>query len=394
MIDWKGRAPRRIAIVHEWLVNYAGSERVLEQLLLLMPDADLYAIVDFVPPADRAFLGGRRARTTFVQRLPFARTRYRAYLPLMPLAIEQLDLSGYDLVVSSSHAVAKGVLTDPDTLHVCYCYSPLRYAWDLQHAYLREAGLGSGPASLAARWMLHRIRAWDVVSAARVDRFVADSGFVARRIRKVYRRDADVVYPPVDVEGFVPGPPGELAPDGGGPYYITASRFVPYKRIPMIVEAFRHLPDRRLIVIGDGPQRREVARAAGANVTLLGHEPGDRLRLWLRGAQAFLFAAVEDFGIAPIEAQACGTPVIAFAGGALRETVPGLDAPEPCGVLYDEQTPAGLATGVRAFEANGARITAAACRRNAERFSIAAFRARVGALLAAAYDEYRAAVEG
>ena len=394
-VSWRGTAPRRVAVVHDWLVNYAGSERVLEQLLHLLPDADLHAVVDFVPAQDRGFLGGRRARTTFVQRLPFARTRYRGYLPLMPLAIEQFDLSGYDLVVSSSHAVAKGVLTDPDALHVCYCYSPLRYAWDLQHAYLRESGLGSGARGLLARVLLHRLRAWDVASSARVDRFVADSRFVARRIAKAYRRDADVVYPPVDVAGFAPAVADGTrpeAPDGGGPYYVTASRFVPYKRIPMIAEAFRALPDRRLVIIGDGPQRREVARAAGPNVTLLGHEPVDRLRAWLRGAEAYLFAAVEDFGIAPLEAQACGTPVIAYAGGALRETVPDLTAPEPCGVLYDEQTPAGLAEGVRRFEANADRITGTACRRNAEGYSVEVFRSRMAALLAGAYAAHQAGV--
>ncbi|GJG88453.1 glycosyl transferase family 1 [Gemmatimonadetes bacterium T265] len=388
MIEWRGRPPRRVAVVHEWLVNYAGSERVLEQLLLLLPDADLYAVVDFVPPDERGFLGGRRARTTFVQRLPFARTRYRAYLPLMPLAIEQLDLSGYDLVVSSSHAVAKGVLTDPDALHVSYCHSPLRYAWDLQHAYLRETGLGWGPTGLLVRRQLHRLRVWDARAALGVDRFVANSRFVARRIAKAYRRAADVVYPPVDTDAFTPGPPERPAPDGGPPYYVAASRFAPYKRMPMIVEAFRALPDRRLVVIGDGPEWRAAARAAGRNVTLLGRLPSGELRAWLRGARAYLFAAIEDFGIAPIEAQACGTPVVAYAGGALRETLPGLDADAPCGVLYEEQTPGALAAAVREFEAHAGRINARACRANAERYSVAAFRAGMSLALAGAYAEH------
>lgn len=363
----------RTAIVHDWLVAYAGSERVLEQLLTLYPHADLFAVADFLPASERRFLGGRRPRTTFIQRMPLARSRHRAYLPLMPLAIEQLDLSGYDLVVSSSHAVAKGVLTGPDALHVCYCHSPLRYAWDLQHEYLRESGLGWGLRGLAARWMLHRLRAWDVRSAAGVDHFVANSEFVARRIRKAYRRRARVIHPPVDVAAFAQ--PATAC----GDYYVTASRFVPYKRIPMIVEAFRAMPERTLIVIGDGPQRREVARAAGSNVRLLGHVPAPELAHWVAGARAFLFAGVEDFGIAPIEAQAAGTPVIAYAGGALPETIRGLTADEPSGVLYEEQSVAALQDAIARFEAAGDRISRAACRRNAERFSVDRFRATFGA---------------
>lgn len=362
-------APRRVALVHDWLVTYAGSERVFEQLARLFPEADLFAVVDFVPPREREFLGGRRVHTTFVQRLPLARRAFRAYLPLMPFAVEQLDVSAYDLVISSSHAVAKGVLVGPDALHVCYSHSPLRYAWDLQHEYLRDARLGYGPRGLAARWMLHRLRTWDVRSAAGVDAFVANSAFVARRIRRAYRRDAAVIPPPVDVERFTPG--GER-----GDYFVTASRFVPYKRVPLLVEAFRGMPDRRLVVIGDGPERDAVRRAAGPNVELLGHQPHTELVRWLRGARAFLYAAVEDFGIAPIEAQACGTPVIAYRGGALPETVPGLESASPCGAFYDDATAAGVRAGVTAFEAAAGRITAEACRRNAERFSAAAFRTR------------------
>lgn len=363
-----GATPPRVAIVHEWLVTYAGSERVLEQMLAVYPDADLFAVCDFLPPDERRFLAGRPVRTTFVQKLPLARSRYRGWLPVMPFAIEQLDLTGYDLVVSSSHAVAKGVLTGPDQLHVCMCYSPIRYAWDLQHQYLRQAGLGWGPRGLAARWLLHRLRDWDARSANGVDAFAAISEFVGRRIEKTYRRDSTVVYPPVDVDRFTPA--GER-----GDYYVTASRFVPYKCVDLIVEAFREMPDRRLIVIGDGPQMPMVRARATDNVTLLGHQPFPELLRWLRGARAYLFAAIEDFGIAPLEAQAVGTPVIAYAGGALPETVPGLDARRPCGVLYDQQTPAGIRDAVRRFEREGGRISPDACRENALRFSPDRFRA-------------------
>jgi glycosyltransferase involved in cell wall biosynthesis len=368
--------PRRIAVVHEWLVTYAGSERVLEQILAVCPDADLFAVVDFLPEGERAFLGGRRPRTTFVQRLPFARRAHRGYLPVMPFAVEQLDLTGYDLVISSSHAVAKGVIVGPDALHVCMCYSPLRYAWDLQHQYLRQAELGWGPRGVAARAMLHYLRNWDARSSAGVDAFAAISRFVARRIRKAYRREADVVYPPVDVARFAPD---RSVPRGD--YYVTASRLVPYKCVDVLADAFRLMPDRRLIVVGDGPQMPLVRAKAGPNVELLGHQPGDRLLALLRGARAFLFAAVEDFGIAPLEAQAVGTPVIAFRGGALPETVPGLEADAPCGAFFDEQTAEGVAEGVARFERADGQITPEACRANAERFAPARFRQSFGAFL-------------
>ncbi len=238
----------KVAVVHDWLVTYAGAERVLEQMLQVLPEADLFSLIDFVPDDERGFLGGRPVRTSFLQRLPWARTRYRSYLPLMPLAIEQFDLSSYDLIVSSSYAVAKGVLTGPDQLHLCMCYSPMRYAWDLQHQYLRESGLDRGLKSMLARRLLHRIRNWDARTGAGVDEFMAISRFVARRIRKVYRRESTVIYPPVDTDAF--------APDwnqGREPFYLTASRMVPYKRIDLIAEAFAGMPDRTLVIIGDGP---------------------------------------------------------------------------------------------------------------------------------------------
>jgi glycosyltransferase involved in cell wall biosynthesis len=372
----------RIAVVHEWLDTYAGSERVLEQILAVFPDADLYAVCDFMPAEERRFLGGRRARTTIVQRLPFARKRFRAYLPLMPFAVEQLDVSGYDLVISSSHAVAKGVITGPDQLHLCMCYSPIRYAWDLQAQYLRQAGLGWGPKGLAARWLLHRMRDWDVRSSTGVDGFMAISHFVQRRIQKTYRRDATVIYPPVNVETFTPG--GER-----GDYYVTASRMVPYKCVDVIVEAFRGMPERRLLVVGDGPEMPRVRECAGPNVTLLGYQPQAELLRVLRGARAFLFAAIEDFGIAPLEAQAAGVPVIAFAGGAIPETIPGLGAPRPCGVHFDEQTPEAIRDAVATFERVESSIAPQACRANAMRFRPERFRRELADHVAAEWEAFQ-----
>src|SRR5918994_5775639 len=356
----------KVAIVHDWLVTYAGAERVLEQMLAVYPDADLFSLIDFVPEQERAFLGGRPVRTSFLQRLPGVRRRYRSFLPLMPLAIEQFDLSAYDLVLSSSYAVAKGVLTGPDQLHVCMCYSPMRYAWDLQHQYLRETGLG-GVSGIAARWLLHRIRMWDYRTASGVDDFIAISHFIARRIWKVYRRESTVIYPPVDVDSFTPDGPRE-------DFYVTASRMVPYKRMDLIVEAFATMPQRKLVVIGDGPEAGRVRSLGALNIEFLGQQPVDVLRDQLRRARAFVFAAEEDFGIAPLEAQACGTPVVAYGKGGALETVRGLEDAAPSGIFFQEQTVRSLVDAVECFEREGGHIDPDACRRNAERFSAERFR--------------------
>jgi glycosyltransferase involved in cell wall biosynthesis len=357
----------RTAIVHDWLVTYAGSERVLEQMLQVFPEADLYSLIDFVPPGERGFLGGRPVRTSFVQRLPLARSRYRQYLPILPFAIEQFDLSGYDLVISSSHAVAKGVLTGPDQIHLCMCYSPIRYAWDLQHQYLRESGLERGLRSALARYLLHRVRIWDARTANGVDGFMAISQFIARRIWKTYRREATVIYPPVDVESFVPG-------SGKEDFYVTASRMVPYKRMDLIVEAFADMPNRRLIVIGDGSEMSRVRARARSNVEFLGYQEFPALRDHLQRARAFVFAAEEDFGIAPLEAQACGTPVIGFGRGGLVETIRGPDDPRPTGVLFDQQTAGAIRSAVDRFEERVEAFDPAACRANAMRFAPERFR--------------------
>ncbi len=360
---------KRIALVHDWLTVYAGAERLLEQLLRLYPEADLYAVCDFLPEAERGFLGGRKPETTFIQHLPGARRHYRRYLPLMPLAVEQFDLSAYDLVISSSHAVAKGVLTGPDQVHVSYVHSPIRYAWDLQHQYLRESGLDRGVKGWLARYLLHRLRLWDVRTANGVDRFVANSRFIARRIHKTYRREAEVVYPPVDVARFA------FQADKDA-YYLTASRLVPYKGINLIVEAFARMPDKRLLVAGDGPERAKIERLAAGrpNIELRGHVPSEELAGLMARARAFVFAAEEDFGIAPVEAQACGTPVIAYGRGGALETVCGLDAEAPTGVFFDAQTPQAIIAAVGRFEREGAVIRPEDCRRNAERFSTQRFR--------------------
>lgn len=374
----------RISIVSDWLTTYAGAERVLERLVDAFPYADLFSVCDFLPESERAFLKGRRPKTTFIQKLPGASKRYRSYLPLMPLAIEQLDLSLYDVILSSSHAVAKGVLTGPDQLHISYVHSPIRYAWDLQHQYLRESGLDSGMKGWFAKWFLHKIRQWDLRTANGVDHFVANSNFIARRIWKVYRREAEVIYPPVDVSSFT------LCKDKED-FYLTASRMVPYKKIDLIAEAFSRMPDKKLVVIGDGPDVDKIRAKAGSNVQLLGYQPFEVLRDHMQRAKAFVFAAEEDFGITPVEAQACGTPVIAFRKGGALETVIGLGQQHaPTGVFFGEQTVEAIVGAVAAFEENGERFSAEICRENALRFSPEIFRDRIEAFVATKYEEFKA----
>lgn len=372
----------RVAVVHEWLVDYSGSERVLEQILLLFPQADLFALVDFLPPQLRGFIQNKSVRTSFIQKLPLARTKYRQYLPLMPIAVEQFDLSSYDLIISSSHAVAKGVLTGPDQLHISYVHSPIRYAWDLQHQYLKESGLDRGLKSAIARWFLHQIRIWDTRTANGVDGFVANSKFIARRIRKVYRREAQVIYPPVDVAKFTPlGDTPDTQQIPKEDFYLTASRFVPYKKVDLIVEAFSQIGDRRLIVIGDGPGLDKVRAKLSDNITLLGYQEPDTLKQYMQKARAFVFAAEEDFGITIVESQACGTPVIAFGKGGALETVRAVNAvnvdraiEKPTGVFFYEQTAARIKAAIATFEQHETQIEPEFCRANALRFAPERFR--------------------
>lgn len=378
-VDGMGAAtPRlpgvRVAIVHDFLYTYAGAERVLEQMLQVLPHADLFSLFDFLPEDQRDFILNKPVTTSFIQKLPMARKKHRSFLPLMPLAIEQLDVSRYDVVISSSYAVAKGVITRPDQLHICYCHSPIRYAWDLQHQYLKEAGI-KGIKSILPRAILHYIRNWDARSANSVDLFLTNSDFVGKRIQKFYRRNSRPLYPPVDTDRFTPEAQKE-------DFYLTASRFVPYKRIDLIVEAFSYMPERRLFVVGEGPMFEKVAAKAGPNVKLLGYQSTERLKSYMQRAKAFVFAAEEDFGIVPVEAQACGTPVIAYArGGNLETVVSGVT-----GMFFDEQTPESLVRAVQQFEEM--QWDAMAIRRHAEHFSIPRFRQEFGDLVERAWASF------
>lgn len=358
----------KIALVHDWLITYGGAERAVEQILAIYPEADVFSLIHFPWSNNSGFDLPCGVKTSFIQRFPFARTKYRSYLPFMPFAIEQFDLSDYDLVISSSHAVAKGVITAPHQLHLSYVYSPIRYAWDLQHQYLKETGLDKGLKGWLARWFLHKIRVWDVRTSNGVDAFASISHFINQRIWKVYRRESKVIYPPVATQDF------EVV-EKKEDFYLTASRMVPYKKMDLIVEAFSTLmPDKKLVVIGEGPDFNKIKAKAGPNVEMLGFQPFSVLKDHLQRAKAFVFASLEDFGIIVVEAQACGTPVIVFGAGGSLETVRNLSQPSPTGVFFKEQTSTSLRDGVEEFERKRELFKPEACRENAMRFSEEKFR--------------------
>ncbi|HEY9639308.1 MAG TPA: glycosyltransferase [Coleofasciculaceae cyanobacterium] len=347
----------KTAVVHEWLVTYAGSERVVEQILGLYPQADLFSLVEFLPDELRGFIQHKSVKTSFLQRLPLAKRHFRQYLPLMPLAIEQLDVSAYDLILSSNHAVAKGVITRPDQLHLCYVHTPIRYAWDLQQQYLQGANLDHGIKAILAQVILHYLRLWDLSSANRVDYFAANSRYVAQRIWKTYRRPAQVIYPPVAVERFYPKAQRES-------FYFTLARFVPYKRVDLIVEAFNRL-GLPLVVIGDGADWQRLQAIAKPNVQLMRHQPEAVVVDYMQRCKAFVYAAAEDFGIAAVEAQAAGAPVIAYGRGGITETV----IAEKTGLFFPEQTVESLMATVRLFESGAYWFDVDLLRQNAEKFS-------------------------
>jgi glycosyltransferase involved in cell wall biosynthesis len=372
----------KIAIVADWLTTYAGAERVVEQMLHCFPQADVFALVDTVPESERAFLQGKKVHTSFLQGWPnFLRKRFRQFIPVLPVAVESLDVSAYDVVLSSSHCVAKGILTGPHQLHVSYVHSPVRYAWDLQHEYLQNAGLKKGIKRQIALWMLHGLRIWDMRTVPGVDYYIANSDFIRRRIRKVYGKESDIIYPPANLDKFSLTAQKE-------DFYVTASRMVPYKRIDLIVETFTTLPDKKLVVIGDGAEYERIkTKALGHdNITFLGYQPDNILRDYMSRAKAFVFAALEDFGIIPVEAQACGTPVIAYgAGGALETVKHGVS-----GILYPEQSVAALRKAILDFEHRESPIRPEDCRQNAESFSIDAFRTNLTAYVRDKWAEFSA----
>ncbi|PSF38886.1 glycosyl transferase family 1 [Aphanothece hegewaldii CCALA 016] len=354
----------KYALVHEWLTPKAtgGSELVVKDILGHI-NADLYALIDFESTNPQSYLYGRQIGTTFLQNFPKARNGVQKYLPLLPLAIEQLDLRDYDIILSSSHAVAKGVITRPHQLHICYCHTPMRYAWDLTFDYLQDSRAGQGVLGILTRYLLHRLRQWDVISSNQVDYFIANSQHTARRIWRCYRRSSKVIYPPVDIDRFSFQTQKE-------DFYLTVSRLVSYKKIPLIVEAFNQL-GLPLVLIGDGPQLELVRQMAKSNITILGGQPNSVVEQYMSRSKAFVYAACEDFGIAPVEAQACGTPVIALGTGGALETVKDIRkfTKNGTGILFEQQTVESLVKAVETFCEIGHQIKPDNCRLQATRFT-------------------------
>jgi len=374
----------KYALVHEWLTPKAtgGSELVVQEILQGI-DADVYALIDFESTNPESYLYKRRIGTTFLQHFPLARNGVQKYLPFLPLAIEQLDLRAYDVILSSSHAVAKGVLTSAHQLHVCYCHAPMRYAWEMTFDYLQNSSAGRGIPGWLTRYLLHRLRQWDVLSANRVDYFIANSQHTARRIWRCYRRPATVIYPPVNTDRFQFQPQKQ-------DFYVTVSRLVSYKKIALIVEAFNQL-GKPLVVIGDGPELKQIQQIAQANVQVLGWQPDAVVEQYVAQAKAFVYAAFEDFGIAPVEAQACGTPVIAFGLGGTLETVRDVrqHGELGTGVLFAQQTAAAIAAAVDDFEQHQTVFDPEQVRLHALSFRPEIFQQRYQSFLKHCYQEFQ-----
>lgn len=377
----------KYALVHEWLTPHAtgGSELVVKEILQHI-DARLYALIDFESTNPQSYLFGRQIGTTFMQHFPFAHQGVQKYLPLLPLAIEQLDLRDYDVILSSSHAVAKGVLTNPQQLHLCYCHTPMRYIWDLTFDYLNSSTLGRGLPGILTRYLLHQLRQWDTLSANRVDFFIANSHHTARRIWRCYRRRAEVIYPPVDLGRFSYQAQKE-------DFYLIVARLVSYKQVSLIVQAFNQL-GYPLVVIGDGPDLPTIRQLAKTNVQVLGYQPDEIVAKYMANAKAFVYAACEDFGIALVEAQACGTPVIAYGAGGATETVKDIrDYPQQgTGLLFKSQTPAALIEAVETFEQQQQTCNPEVCQLWASNFAPTIFKNRYISFLESCLQKFASGI--
>lgn len=366
------------ALVHDWFSVYAGAERCVESFTNIWDDFDIFSLVDFLDSKDREIiLKGKISQTSFIQNLPLSKNKFRNYLPLFPFAIEQLDLREYDLVLSSSHAVAKGVLTRHDQLHISYIHTPIRYAWDMYLNYLEQNSLQSGFKSLLARYFLHKIRLWDIACANRVDLYIANSNFVSNRIRKIYRKDSKVIYPPVDTNKFKINSKKD-------DFYITVSRLVAYKKVDLIVRAFNE-NGKKLVVIGDGNEMTRIKSIARSNIEILGFQDSKISADMMSRAKAFVFAAIEDFGITPVEAQACGTPVICLDKGGARESV--IDGVS--GVYFADQNVQSIVEAVDKFEKNLDKFDSNIIKAHAGRFSKERFESEIKEFVEDSYGKFR-----
>ncbi len=353
----------KIALIHDWIIDIGGSEKALREIYSIFPSADIYTLLFKEESLKKLSIPKNKVNTSFIQKIPKSREIYRNLLPLFPLAIEQFDLSEYDIIISSSHAVAKGVLTNSKQLHISYCYTPMRYVWDLYHQYLRESNLDRGLRGFLVKIFLHYLRIWDISTVNRVDKFIAISRYISKRIRKIYGRNSAIIYPPVDIDKF------ELYEKKEN-FYLTVSRLVPYKKIDILIKAFANMPDKKLIIIGDGPDMKKLKKIAKSNVEFLGYQPFDIVKEYLQRAKAFLFAGEEDFGVVLVEAQACGTPVIAYSQGGASEIV--ID--QKTGILFKEQSVNSLIEAIKDFEKKEDSFDFSVIRENSIRFNKERFR--------------------
>lgn len=369
----------KVAIVQECLVTVGGSDKVVKAILDVFPDADIYTLVAKKDVCDELGIPWEKVHTSFIKKMPLGTKKHRAYLPLFPFAIEQFDLRGYDVIIYSSHCVAKGILTKADQLHICYCHSPIRYCWDMYNEYLEESHLDKGFKSWLVHLMLHPIRQFDAIAGNRVDYYISNSDYVGQRIRKTYRRKATTIHPNIDISNF------ELCKDKQE-YYLASSRLVAYKKIDTIIEAFNKMPDKKLVVIGGGPNLEAYRKLAKDNVIVMGYLPFDVLKEKMQHAKAFVFAADEDFGMIHIKTQSCGTPVIAYGHGGSLETVNGGKTE----LFFNDQTSEAIVEAVNKFEAMGLQPFAPVdCRQWAEGFSKERFKREIKEFVEEKYEEFK-----
>ena len=361
----------KIAIVHDWLVTYAGAEKVLENIIEVFPNADIFSLIDCVENSDRRFLHNKDVKTSFMQLIPNIKKIYRKLLPIMPFAIQTFNLRKYNLIISSSHAVAKGVITNTNQLHICYCHTPMRYAWDMKEQYLKQAGLSSGILSKAVRFILDLINKWDKKNSIDVDYFISNSDFIKERIQNCYQRESYTIYPPVDILKFKNS---NIKKN----YYFTFSRFVPYKNIDLIARAFAtYFPNKKLIIAGAGPDYEKIKFYESENIILKGFLNDKDLIEYLSSAKAYIFAAKEDFGIVNVESQAAGTPVIAYGEGGSKETIVNISEENPTGVLYYKQDMESIRDAVFEFEKNYELFKKVNLEKNSKRFSVEVFKSEL-----------------
>ena len=360
----------KVALIHDWLVGKFGAENVFAEIIKIFPNSEIFTLIDVIPNNKREFIAGKKVHQSFIAKLPFAKNHFRKYLGLMPIAIEQFDFADFDLIISSSTAVAKGVIPKPNQLHICYINSPIRYAWDLEHQYIKESNI-KGLKKLYVKNTLHKIRNWDVISSNRVDYFIADSSWIQSRVKKYYRRESEILNPNVDIEYFSKDYLKAKKQD----YFFTIARHVPYKKIDIIIRAFNQMPDKKLIIGGSGEETERLKQIANNNIEFTGFLDQEKLRQYLQEASAFIYAALEDFGIVMAESLAAGTPVIAYGVGGSCDIIADFDKYKtPTGILFNQQNETSLIEAVEKFTQNKTKFHAKDCYSSVTHLSAENFR--------------------